>query len=122
MTKLEDLDTYILTFPGVNGVPFTQLSQPVELNESDKIRVSIEPVHPGLDLLPKTQEFIVTMTELRGMAEQCKGNRLNLVTELTGESGAGAGKVELNRRFVETILRDRMVQKPLSSSINPLKD
>ena len=112
MTKFEDLDSYILTFLEVNGVPFTRLSQPVELSESAKIRVSLEPVHPGLDPFPKTEEFIVTMTELRGMEEQCKENRLSLVTELSGEPGAGAGKIQLSHRFVEKILRDRVVGNP----------
>jgi hypothetical protein len=113
MTKFEDLDSldsYILTFLEVNGVAFTQLPQPVELSESDKIRVSIEPIHPGLGPLAKTEKFIVTVTELREMERQGKENRLNLVTELSGESGASAGAIGVGRRFVEKILRDRVVR------------
>jgi hypothetical protein len=115
MSKFDDpdsLDSYTLTFLEINGVPFTQLSQPVELSKSDKARISIEPIDPGRGPLSKTEELIVTMAELRGIEEQCKENRLSLVTELSGEPGTGAGKVELSRRFVEKILRDRVIRNP----------
>jgi hypothetical protein len=111
-------DSFILTYLEYKGIPFKQGPQPFEPQDDDSLRILIEPIHPD-PALAKKEELLITFRELREMQDQWKENRLNLVTELSGEPGVSAGEIKLGRRLLEKIRREqqkRRGEKPGSKS------
>jgi hypothetical protein len=93
-SKVELPDSYHLTILEINGVPIEKLPRPLTSTDEDSLRVRIQDIHID-PALAKEKYLYVTLPELREMQHPVQGNRLVLISELSGEPGVSAGAVKV---------------------------